>query len=121
MIYELDVKLNGQRYFITSDSKDDLITAIYQKGHTGEIDGEVAVMLTDIVEAMYGDDPPGLFSWTEGIVKAPASAGKVDPIITIVCCKCGKKHPNNITIKESDLENMGYYAHYYLCPKCEKG
>lgn len=49
-----------------ADSKDGLIEAIYQ---SKELDPQQASMLTDIVEVKYGDDPPGLFSWTEGVKK----------------------------------------------------
>lgn len=69
MIFEIDTFLNGHQYIFRADSKDDLISAIYKSGEEGKLDAHIAIMLTDIVEVVYGDDEPGLFSWTEGFKK----------------------------------------------------
>ena len=69
MKFVIAVSINGRTVPFEAASKDELIGKIYKAGTTGELDAIESVILTDIVEVKYGDEPPGLFSWTEGVKK----------------------------------------------------
>lgn len=71
MKYVMNIRTaDGTAHTFEAPTKDDLIAALY-KAHTVDdiLTMDQAIIATDVVEVKYGDDPPGLFSWTEGVKK----------------------------------------------------